>query len=107
MTFHPLNAMVGVPARDILLTPEAAGLRLEPVQIGLIPRFGARLEGVPSGLPSTGVTALTGESQPLLGGTIIATFSADALNRTEVYVLVVSENDRALARTRVDLGTVR
>ena len=107
MTFHPLNAFVGVPAYDVLLTTEVAGVRIDPVRTELVPRFGARLEGVPSGLPSAGVTALARESQPLLGGTIVATFSSDALNQTGVYELVVSENERALARTRVDLGTVR
>ena len=107
MTFHPLNAFVGVPAYDMLLTAEATGVHVDPVQMVLIPRFGARLDGLPSGLPLAGVTALPGESQPMLGGTIIATFSGDALNQTGVYELVVSENDRALARTRVDLGTVR
>jgi hypothetical protein len=107
MTFHPLNAFVGVPAYDILLATEATGVHVDPVQMVLTPRFGARFDGVPSGLPLAGVTALPGESQPMLGGTIIATFRADALNQTGVYELVVSENDRALARTRVDLGTVR
>jgi hypothetical protein len=107
MTFHPLNVLVGVPAYDILLGMEAAGARIDPVRTDLVPRFGARLEGIPSGLPSTGLTAVAGESQPLLGGTIVATFSSDELNQTGVYELVVSENDAALARVRVDLGTLR
>lgn len=107
MTFHPLNAFVGVPAYDILLTTDAAGSHIDPVQTGLIPRFGARFEGMPSGLPSTGVAALAGGSQPLLGGTVVATFDSDALNRTGIYELVVSENESVLTRTHVDLGTVR
>ena len=107
MTFHPLNALVGVPAYDILLRTEAAGAHIDPVRTDLIPRFGARLEGMPSGLSSTGLTVVAGQSQPLLGGTIVATFSADGLNQTGVYEVVVSEQGTELARARIDLGTVR
>ncbi len=107
MTFHPLNVFVGVPAYDVELTTAASGARIAPLRIGRIPRFGARLEGVP--LPSrfAGAPSLPGESQPMLGGTIVATFSAGALNPNGVYEVVVSEKERELARARVDVGTLR
>ncbi len=108
MTFNPLNVLVGVPAYDVeLATAAAAVTRIDPLQIGRIPRFGARLERVP--LPSrfVGAPSLPGESQPMLGGTIVATFSAGALNPNGVYEVVVSEKERELARARVDVGTLR
>lgn len=107
MTFHPLNAFVGVPAYDILLTTEVAGVPIDPVRTDLIPRFGARFEGLPGGPPSAVAPAVAAESQPMLGGTIVAAYSSDALDRTGVYRLVVSEDGRALAQTRIDLETVR
>jgi hypothetical protein len=106
MTFHPLNTFVDVPSYDILLVTEAAGVPIDPVRIELIPRFGARLAGVPSGLPSTGAIGFAGESQPLLGGAIVATFDSDVLARTGVYEVILSESGRVLAQTRLDLGTV-
>ena len=107
MTFHPLNVFVGVPAYDVELTTVASGARIDPLRIERIPRFGARLEGVP--LPSrfVGAPSLPGESQPMLGGTVVATFSAGALNPNGVYEVVVSEKERELARVRVDVGTLR
>ena len=107
MTFHPLNVFVGVPAYNVELTTAASAARINPLEIARIPRFGARLEGVP--LPSRFAAAprLLGESQPMLGGTIVATFGAGALNPNGVYEVVVSEKGKELARARVNLGTLR
>ena len=107
MTFHPLNVLVGVPAYDVELTPATAASRINPLRLGRIPRFGARLEGMPTGSRYGGVTSLPGGSQPLLGGTLVATFSAATLNPTGVYDVVVSDNGKELARARVDVGTLR
>ena len=104
MIFHPLNTFVGVPAYDILLATEAAGVPIDPLRTELIPRFGARLEGVLSGLPTAGVIAFAGESQPLLGGTIVATFDSDALSRTGAYEVFVSESGK---RARADQARSR
>ena len=107
MTFHPLNVFVGVPAYDVELTTAAPAARIEPLRIGRIPRFGARLEGVPQQSPYAAAANLPGESQPMLGGTIVATFSAGALKPTGVYDVVVSEDGKELARARVNVGTLR
>ena len=96
---------VGVPAYDVELTTAAA--RIEPLRIGRIPRFGARLEGVPPESAYAVAANLPGESQPMLGGTIVATFSAGALKPTGVYDVVVSEDGKELARARVNVGTLR
>ena len=107
MTFHPLNVLIGVPAYDVELTPAAAASWMSPLRISRIPRFGARVAGVPRGAQYAGVTNLPAESQPMLGGTIVATFSAGTLNPTGVYDVVVSEDGKELARARVNLGTLR
>ena len=106
MTFHPLNVLLRVPDYDVELTT-AAATRINPLRIQRVPRFGARVDGVPRGAQYAGVTSLLGESQPMLGGTIAATFSAGTLNPTGVYDVVVSENGNELARARVNLGTLR
>ena len=107
MTFHPLNAFVGVPAYDVELTTAAPVARIDPLRIGRIPRFGARLEGVPPPSLFAGAPILPGVAQPMLGGTIVATFSGGALNPSGVYEVVVREKERELARARVDVGTLR
>ena len=107
LTFHPLNVLVGVPAYDVALTTAAPAARVEPLRIGRIPRFGARLEGVPQQSPYAAAANLPGESQPMLGGTIVATFTAGALKPAGVYDVVVSEDGKELARARVNMGTLR
>lgn len=104
-TFHPLNTFVGVPAYDVLLRADTDGLPIDPVRIDLVPRFGARLEGMPAGSPAAGMTA--SPSLPLLGGTLAATFSTDGLDLTGGYEVVVSEDGNELTRARIDLGAMR
>lgn len=104
-TFHPLNAFVGVPAYHVLLRTDADAMPIDPMRIDLIPRFGARLEGMPNGLPTAGLTASS--SQPLLGGTLVAVFSTDGLDLATVYEIVVSEEGEELALARIDLATIR
>ncbi|MBF8300911.1 MAG: hypothetical protein HW394_1281 [Acidobacteria bacterium] len=105
MTFHPLNVFIGVPAYDVELASASSVTRINPLQISRIPRFGARVDGGP--LSSPGASTLPGSSQPLLGGTIVAGFGANALNPNGVYDVVVSEKGKALARARVNVGSLR
>lgn len=107
MTFHPLNVFVGVPAYDVELATAAPGAPIGPLRIERIPRFGARLEGAP--LPSryAGAPNAPGESQPMLGGTIVATFDGATLNPNGMYDIVVSENGEELARAQVNMGALR
>ena len=85
LTFHPFNVFIGVPQYDVTLARATAASPavILPVQIGRIPRFGARVEGAP--LPSSTYVPLgspDGRSEPMLGGAIIAGFDALALNPT-------------------------
>ena len=107
MTFHPLNVFVGVPAYDVELATASPAGQIEPLQISRIPRFGARVEGVPAPSPFPGAANVPGLSQPLAGGTISAGFGAGTLNPNGVYDVVVREQGTELARARVDLGALR
>ncbi len=92
MTFHPLNTFVGVPEYDVELATASPAARISPRNISRVPRFGFT---VPGG------------GEPLIGGTIAASFSAGALNPNGVYDVVVSEKGKELARAGVNLGTLR
>ena len=107
MTFHPLNVFIGVPAYDVELATASSVTRINPLHLSRIPRFGARVEGVPLSSPYPGAPNLPGGSQPLLGGTIVAGFGAGALNPTGVYEVVVSEKGKEVARVRVNMGALR
>jgi len=107
MTFHPLNAFVGVPAYDVELADAAPVARINPLRIGRIPRFGARLEALSLASPNAVVSTSTGDGQPMLGGTVVATFAGDTLNPNGIYDVVVSENGKELARAQVDMETFR
>ena len=108
LTFHPLNVFAGVPAYDVALATAAPVAEIGPLRIERIPRFGARLEG--GSLPPSryaGAPSAPGESQPMLGGTIVASFDGATLNPNGVYDVVVSENGEELARAGVNMGALR
>lgn len=111
MTFHPLNVFVGVPEYAVELvavSPAASSAaHVTPRDVDRIPRFGARTQTGPSAAPPGGRPIKPGLSQPLAGGTIVATFPIDALNATGVYDVVVSEKEKELARARVDFRRLR
>ena len=107
MTFHPLNVFAGVPAYEVELATTAPVALISPLRIGRIPRFGARLEGVPLSSRYAAAPNLSGESQPMLGGTVVATFGGETLNPNGVYDVVVSESGQELARARVNMGALR
>ena len=112
LTFHPLNAYVGVPAYQVELVQvlTSAGRSqfssIVPVQISRTPRFGARVNGLPPLSPSIPLN-VPGRSEPMLGGTVVAGFSAQELQASGVYEVVVREEKKELARVRVNLGVLR
>jgi len=92
MTFHPLNVLVRVPEYDVELDTAPPVTRISPRNISRIPR---------SGFP------VPGGGQPILGGTLAASFGVGELNPNGVYDVVVSEKGNELARARVNLGQLR
>jgi hypothetical protein len=106
MTFHPLNTFVGVPAYAVTLQALVDAPPLLPQQISHIPRFGPRLSAARPYPYSVGTPPQKG-GQPLLGGTIVATFDGLALDAQGSYVAVITDSGKELARARVDFAEMR
>jgi hypothetical protein len=110
LTFHPLNNFVGVPDYVVNLETTSDAPPPLPRQIARIPRFSARLAGTPLPYPYTVGAPNRNGSQPLLGGTLLATFDGPALDAQGTYWVVVSDSakdGKELARARVDFGKLR
>lgn len=105
LTFHPLNTFVGMPAYDVALF--RAGTRIRPTVLDRVPRFGARVNDLPSSVPVTGGLIATGRSQPLLGGTLIAQFDGDAIEAKGTMDVVIADGDKELARATIDFARLR
>jgi hypothetical protein len=106
LTFHPLNNYVGVPAFTVSLLP-ANGRAIEPRTISRVPRFGPRLSGMPLPYPYVANPAAPQGSQPLLGGSIVATFDGTALDARGTYVIVVRDSGKDVAKATVDFARLR
>jgi len=107
LTFHPQNAYVGVPAYDVMLSggsPEVARL---PRALQRVPRFGPRLEARQTSSPYPAGPFAPGHGQPVLGGTLIASFDEAQLDRQGSYAVVVTEMGKPLAKAVVALASVR
>lgn len=107
MTFHPLNTFVGVPPYVVALAPVGSpGTPIAASELERIPRMGPRVEGQqPPGAPAP--IAPSGRQEPVLGGTVIASFDDSALNPNGVYDVVVSESGKEGVRTRLNLAAIR
>jgi hypothetical protein len=104
LTFHPMNAYVGVPGYDVELQP-ATGPATQPQRLDRVPRFGPRVDGTPLPAPSSGALISDG-GQPMLGGTVIASFDGRLLTG-RFYEVVVSDKGQEIVRTGVALGGMR
>jgi hypothetical protein len=106
LTFHPLNNYVGVPAFTVvLMTP--GGKAIEPRTIGRVPRFGPRVSGTPLPYPYMTNSTASQRSQPLLGGSVIATFDGAALDARGTYLTVIRDSGKEVAKATVDLARLR
>jgi hypothetical protein len=107
LTFHPLNNYLGVPALTVTLGG-SNGATINPINTVSTPRFGPRVSGMPLANPAVVAGAVGPQrSQPLLGGTIVATFDGLALDARGVYGIVVRDNGKDVAKATVDLGRLR
>ena len=107
LTFHPLNTFIGVPDYLVSLLSIVDGPAIRPRQISRVPRFGPRLSGTPLPYPYTVAPPARNGSQPLLGGSLIATFDGEALDPRGTYWVTVSDSGKELARARVDFSKLR
>jgi len=105
LTFHPLNTFVAMPAYDVALV--RAATRVTPAALDRVPRFGARVDDLPSSLPVTGGRVATAQSQPLLGGTLVAQFEGDAIDGRGTMDVVVTDGAKELARATIDFSRLR
>jgi hypothetical protein len=104
MTFHPLNTFVGVPSYDVeLIASEST--RVRPLRVDRFPRVTPRAETFVPDLPPS-VTA-PGTRQPVLGGTLLASFEGSSLNPQGRYEAVVLDGTTELGRSTLDLGRMR
>jgi len=106
LTFHPLNNYVGVPPFTVSLLPPG-GRAIEPRTISRVPRFGPRLSGMPLPYPYVANPAAPQGSQPLLGGSVVATFDGTALDARGTYVIVVRDSGKDVAKATVDFARLR
>jgi hypothetical protein len=103
LTFHPMNAYVGVPGYEVELRPES-GSPVRPRTHDRVPRFGPRVDGTP--LPAPGGIIARG-SEPMLGGTVVASFDGQQLSPAADYDVVILESGKVIAKARVALGAMR
>jgi hypothetical protein len=109
LTFHPQNTYVGVPEYTIRLEERGGRLAtsaISPQTFERMPRYGVRVDGIPLGLAVPGAAA-GGQSQPLLGGTVVAHFDGNALNPVGTYEVIVEEAGKELGRARADFAKLR
>jgi len=107
LTFHPLNNYVGVPAYVMTLN-RGQEKPIAAQSTNRYPRFGPRTEtgGMPA-LPNPNAAPILGNGQPMLGGTLIVQFAADAIDPKARYDIVMTDGGKEISRTGVDFGRMR
>jgi hypothetical protein len=105
LTFHPLNTFVGVPGYTVTLH-RGQEKPIAAQHVNRYPRFGPRSETAPA-LPNPNAAPILGSGQPMLGGTLIAQFAADAIEPNGRYDIVLADGGKEVVRTGVDFGRMR
>jgi hypothetical protein len=103
LTFHPQHTYVGVPSFEVILARGSPPIPVPPVRIERVPQSGPRVRSGATRSPYPGPW----EGDAMLGGTVIAGFDAARLDVRARYDVVVSEQGIELARTTVDLASLR
>jgi hypothetical protein len=108
LTVHPHNTYVGVPDVGVRLAASTGARQvIEPVALQRLPRFVPRVAGVPLTYPFPAIAPAAPGSQPLTGGTVIASFDGTALRDRDLYEVVVEEEGKERARVRVNVRELR
>jgi hypothetical protein len=106
LTFHPLNTFVGVPAYDVTLIG-GQGKPIKAQYINRYPRFSPRTAANVPALPNPNAAPVLGTGQPMLGGTMVAQFTADALDANGTYDIVIADAGKEMIRLRMELAKMR
>jgi hypothetical protein len=106
LTFHPLNTFVGIPAYDVILS-RTQDKPISAQHVHRYPRFGPRTQANAPALPDPNAAPVLGNGQPMLGGTMVAQFAADAIDANGRYDIVITDGANELVRTEVDFGRMR
>jgi hypothetical protein len=106
LTFHPLNTYVGVPDYRVTLN-RGQEKPIAAAHINRYPRFGPRTDATGPALPNPNAAPILGNGQPMLGGTLVVQFSADAVDANGRYEIVIVEGVKDVMRTGVDFGRMR
>lgn len=106
LTFHPQNVFVGVPSYDVSLT-RAQDKPLKAQYINRYPRFGPRTDGGSPSLPNPNAAPILGSGQPMLGGTMVVQFAANAIDPNARYDIVIADGGKEIVRAGLDLGKLR
>jgi hypothetical protein len=105
LTFHPLNSFVGMPAYDVVAMK--GGERIVSASLTRVPRFGARVDGLPPPIPLPAGLIPNLTAQPILGGTITARFRGSDIDPAAPIDLLLVDQGKPLARVSIDLGRLR
>ncbi len=106
LTFHPLNTYVGIPAYGVSLN-RAQDKPIAAQFINRYPRFGPRTATSGPALPNPNAAPILGNGQPMLGGTLVVQFAADAIDASGRYDIVIVDAGKEVVRTGVDFGKMR
>jgi hypothetical protein len=108
LTFHPLNTYIGVPDYAVTMVPGPPGtLPIAARSIERVPRFGARVDGMPLPSPVPAGPVIAGGAQPMLGGTVIAHFDGELLGDARRGTIVIADGAHELVRVTLDPGVLR
>lgn len=108
LTFHPQNTYIGIPPYEVrLLAASGTGApAVEPSAVIPMPRFGARMQGMPLPYPYPLIAPAAPGAEPLTGGMLLVQVHGPAVGQ-DVYEVLVIEAGQELARARIDFGALR
>ena len=111
LTFHPLNTFIGVPDYSVALVPEPSDQvrreLIEPLALFRAPRHGPRVARYDPRIPAVPSTSILDNSEPLLGGSLLAEFDGALLEADIQFAVVLTEQGTEIVRVRVDFENLR
>jgi hypothetical protein len=85
----------------------AQGKPIKAQYVNRYPRFGPRTDAGGPALPNPNAAPVLGSGQPMLGGTMVVGFAADALDANGRYDIVIADGGKEVIRSGLELGKMR